>query len=54
VDGDGPPRTFARPERLFGLRPHPFGVALRAINFADAKLSNSACLCREFEPGTTS
>jgi hypothetical protein len=23
-----------RPERLFGLRPHPFGVALRAINFA--------------------
>src|SRR5271170_5029071 len=26
---------MVRPERLFGLRPHPFGVALRAINLAE-------------------
>jgi hypothetical protein len=25
---------MVRPERLFALRAHPFGVALRAINFA--------------------
>jgi hypothetical protein len=27
-------KTTVRPERLFALRAHPFGVALRAINLA--------------------
>ena len=26
---------MVRPERLFALRAHPFGVALRAINLAE-------------------
>jgi hypothetical protein len=39
---------MVRPERLFALRAHPFGVALRAINLAEeAKLSNSLVVCRE-------
>jgi hypothetical protein len=39
-----------RPERLFGLRPHPFGVALRAINLACGQVVELGLfVCREFE-----
>jgi hypothetical protein len=35
--------SFVRPDGLFALRAHPFGVALRAINFAYGEVVEPAC-----------
>ena len=32
-----------RPDGLFALRAHPFGVALRAINLADGQVVEPSC-----------
>jgi hypothetical protein len=37
-EGSQATRAMVRPERLFALRAHPFGVALRAINIASGQL----------------
>jgi hypothetical protein len=41
---------MVRPERLFALRAHPFGVALWAINLACGQVVELGLfVCREFE-----
>ena len=41
---------MVRPERLFALRAHPSGVALRAINLACGQVVELGLfVCREFE-----
>jgi hypothetical protein len=41
---------MVRPERLFALRAHPFGVAIRAINLACGQVVELGLfVCREFE-----